>query len=368
MSVPFVDLKKGYQAHREEIDAAIRSVVENTDFILGKSVAAFEEEFAAYCGAEFAVGVGSGLEAIKLGLRAMGIGPGDEVICPGHTFIATMLGVTGVGATPVLVDVERGSFNIDPSKIEAAITPKTKAIFPVHLYGQTAEMSAVLKIAARHGLEVVEDASQAHGAKYGEQRVGTFGKFAAFSLYPAKNLGAYGDGGILVTDDAAIAAKVRAVRNYGSAVKYHHEEMGENSRLDTLHAAILRVKLKYLDEGNVGRRRAADWYREALADVKWLELPQVKAGRDHVYHLFVVRCDKRDALRDYLVAQNVGTVIHYPVPVHKQPCYARGGLRISGDLTVTEEVADRILSLPMFPEITRGQIDSVAQAVRSFKI
>ena len=368
MNVPFVDLKQGYQSHRQEIDAAIQGVVENTDFILGKSVASFEEEFAAYCGVKFGVGVGSGLEAIKLGLAACGIGAGDEIICPGHTFIATMLGVTAVGATPVLVDVERDSFNIDPEKVETAITPRTKGIMPVHLYGQPAEMGAVSDIAVRHGIEIYEDASQAHGAKYGAQRVGSFGKFAAFSLYPAKNLGAYGDGGILVTNDESLANRVKAMRNYGSTVKYQHDEMGENSRLDTLHAALLRVKLKHLDEANKGRKRAAAWYREALKGVNWLELPHEMPGRDHVYHLFVVRSDKRDALRDHLQAQGVGTVIHYPIPVHQQPCYAKGGLRIAGKLKVSEEVAGRILSLPMFPELSREQVEAVARAVRSFKV
>ena len=367
MSVPFVDLKSGYQTHRQEIDSAIRSVVENTDFILGKAVAAFEEEFAAFCGTKFAVGVGSGLEAITLGLRACGIEPGDEIICPGHTFIATMLGVTALGATPVLIDIEPDSYNLDPTKIEAALSSRTKGIMPVHLYGQATEMEAVMSIAARHGIEVFEDASQAHGAKYGEQRVGSFGRFAAFSLYPAKNLGAYGDGGIVVTDDATLASKVKMLGNYGSPAKYQHDIMGGNSRLDTLHAAILQVKLKYLDESNARRKRAAAWYREALKNLDWLALPQEMPGRDHVYHLFVVSCSRRDALRDHLLAQGIGTVIHYPVPVHKQKCYSQGGLRISGKLTVSEKVADHILSLPMFPEITRAQVEEVAQAVRSFK-
>lgn len=367
MNIPFVDLKKNYEAHRQEIDAAVQSVLTNADFILGKSVGLFEEEFAAYCGTNHAVGVGSGLEAIKLGLRACGIGPGDEVICPGHTFIATMLAVSGVGATPVLVDVQASSFNIDPNQIEAAITPRTKAIMPVHLYGQPADMDQILEIARKDNLLVIEDASQAHGAKHGNKRVGSFGAFSAFSLYPSKNLGAYGDGGILTTDDETLAKRVKSMRNYGCTVKYCHDELGENSRLDTLHAAPLRVKLKYLDKANAQRQQVADWYRESLAGVKGLELPQVLPGRNHVYHLFVIQSDDRDKLQQHLQSHGISTVIHYPILPHKQACYATGGLKVVGDLAVSAKIAARVLSLPMFPEMTRDQVDAVAEGIRTMR-
>jgi dTDP-3-amino-3,4,6-trideoxy-alpha-D-glucose transaminase len=365
MKVPFLDLKAAYHSQKAEIDAAIARVLEQTDFILGDSVAAFEREFAAYCETPSAVGLGSGLDAIKLGLRACGIGPGDEVICPAHTFIATLFGISAVDATPRLVEVEDESCNIDPSLIEAAITPRTKAIMPVHLYGRPADMQRIQKIAQQHNLLVLEDAAQAHGARYRGQRVGSFGKFAAFSLYPAKNLGVFGDGGILVTRDAELAKKVSALRNYGCTVKYHHTEMGENSRLDTLHAAICRVKLKQLDETNRLRQLVADRYREKLSGIDGLRLPAPPQNSDHVYHLFVVRTPRRDALFEHLTKNDIGCVIHYPIPCHLQPCYQNLGYT-QGDFPITESICREALSLPLFPEMSKQQIDVVVQVVRNF--
>ncbi|HUB68166.1 MAG TPA: DegT/DnrJ/EryC1/StrS family aminotransferase [Candidatus Methylacidiphilales bacterium] len=365
MKVPFVDLKAAYYSQKEEIDQAVAGVLERTDFILGESVAAFEKEFAAFCEAPRAVGVGSGLEAIKLGLRACGIGPGDEVICPAHTFIATLFGISGVGARPRLVDADDESCNINPELIEAAITPRTKAILPVHLYGRPAEMEKIMEIARRHGLLVGEDAAQAHGARYRGRRVGGFGRFAAFSLYPAKNLGAYGDGGLLVTGDAALADKVSALRNYGSAAKYHHIEMGENSRLDTLQAVICRVKLKRLDETNRLRQLAADLYREKLSDIEGLCLPAQPKNSDHVYHLFVVRTARRDKLVAHLQKNDIGCVVHYPIPCHLQPCYKDLGYA-EGDFPVTERICREVLSLPLYPEISKPQVEAVAGVVRDF--
>jgi dTDP-4-amino-4,6-dideoxygalactose transaminase len=365
MKVPFLDLTAAYHSQKEEIDQALARVLERSDFILGESVAAFEKEFAAYCEAPRAVGLGSGLEAIKLGLRACGIGPGDEVICPAHTFIATLFGISGVGARPRLVEVDDDSCNLNPDLIEAAITPRTKAILPVHLYGRPAEMDKILEIARRHDLLVCEDAAQAHGARHRGRRVGSFGRFAAFSLYPAKNLGAFGDGGLLVTGDAALADKVCALRNYGSTVKYHHVEMGENSRLDTLHAAICRVKLKRLDETNQLRRLAADRYREKLSGIEGLRLPTHPKNGDHVYHLFVVRTGRRDALVAHLQKNDIGCVIHYPVPCHLQPCYQALGYG-EGDFPVTERICREVLSLPLYPEISEQQIDAVVDVVREF--
>ncbi len=365
MKVPFLDLTAAYHSQKEEIDQALARVLERADFILGEAVPAFEKEFAAYCEAPWAVGLGSGLDAIKLGLRACGIGPGDEVICPAHTFIATLFGISAVGAVPKLVDVDDDSCNINPSLIEAAITPRTRAIMPVHLYGRPAEMDKIAEIARRHNLMVFEDAAQAHGARFQGKRVGSFGRFAAFSLYPAKNLGVFGDGGVLVTGEAELAEKVSAYRNYGCTVKYHHTEMGENSRLDTLHAAICRVKLKRLDETNRLRQAVAERYRKNLAGIEGLRLPAHPAGTDHVYHLFVVRTARRDALVEHLKKHEIGCVVHYPIPCHLQPCYQNLGYG-EGDFPVTERICREVLSLPLYPEITAEQIDAVSNVVRDF--
>lgn len=303
----------------------------------------------------------SGTSAIELALRALGIGPGDEVITPANTFIASVLAISYVGATPVLVDVEPGTANIDPRLLEQAITERTKAVLPVHLYGQPADLAAVQEICDRHGLELVEDACQAHGATYRGKRAGGFGRVAAFSFYPAKNLGAYGDGGMVVTDDPAVAEEMRLLRNYGSREKYYHEIRGYNRRLDTLHAAVLHAKLPHLDGWNEARRRHAASYASALASLP-VELPAEHPDSGHVYHLYVIRAPDRDALRAHLTERGIATGVHYPLPVHLQRAYRDLGHR-EGDFPVTEALARQILSLPMFPELTEEAIGRVAEEI-----
>lgn len=365
VSVPFVDLAAQYATVRDSVRNAMDAVLERGDFILGGSVGEFEESFAQFTGTAHAVGVDSGLSAIELSLRAMGVGPGDEVITAANTFIASVLPVSYVGATPVLVDVDPRTYDLDLEQVEAAITPRTRAIMPVHLYGQPVDMDALMAIAERHGLDVIEDACQAHGARYRGRRAGSFGHAAAFSFYPAKNLGAYGDGGLVTTDDPEVADRIRVLRNYGSVTKYHHEVKGMNHRLDTLQAAVLHVKLAHLDAWNAARRRHAAAYDGHLQD-SGLELPAVRAGAEHVYHLYVVRSPERDALQAHLKDHGVATGIHYPVPVHLQPAYRDLG-KGPGSFPVTEQLANEILSLPMYPELTEPQITHVADAVRSFE-
>jgi len=362
--VPLVDLKAQYRTIREEVRAAMDGVLERTDFILGGAVGEFEAAFAAYCGTRFAVGVDSGLSALELGLRALGIGPGDEVITAANSFIASVLPISYVGATPVLVDVDEVTYDLDPAQVEAAITPRTKAIMPVHLYGQMADMDAIMDIAERHGLKVIEDACQAHGATFRGRRAGSFGHVAAFSFYPAKNLGAYGDGGMLVTNDEAVYEHVRLLRNYGSRVKYHHEVAGMNRRLDTIQAAVLGAKLPHLDAWNAARRRLAALYDEALAGTS-VRTPATAPGREHVFHLYVVRSRERDALRAHLDASGIDTGIHYPIPIHLQPAYGHLGYG-PGDFPVTEALAREALSLPMYAELPEQAVRRVADAVRAF--
>jgi dTDP-4-amino-4,6-dideoxygalactose transaminase len=359
--VPFVDLGAQYATLRDEARAAIDGVLERGDFILGRAVETFERSFAAYCDVEHAVGLDSGLSALELALRALDIGPGDEVITAANSFIASALPISTVGATPVLVDVDERSYNLDVALVETAITPRTRAIMPVHLYGQPADMDALLALAARHGLAVVEDACQAHGARYHGRRVGGLGHVAAFSFYPAKNLGAYGDGGALVTNDPAIAERARTFRNYGSSRKYHHEVRGSNRRLDTLHAAVLNVKLPRLDGWNEGRRRAAARYDALLADAN-VVVPARTDGIDHVYHLYVVRTADREGLQAHLTREGISTGIHYPVPIHLQPAY-RDLPHRAGDFPVSERLAGEILSLPMYAELSEAQVERVADAI-----
>jgi len=364
MRVPFVDLPAQHRALQQELNEAIARVMERSDFALGKDVAAFEEEFAAFCGVRYAVGTDSGLAALELSLRALGIGPGDEVIVPAHTFMASAAAVTFAGACPVLVDVDERTYNLDPARVEAAITSRTRAILPVHLYGLPADMDAVLALAKRHGLLVVEDACQAHGAFYKGKRAGSLSHAAAFSFYPTKNLGACGDGGIMVTDDAAVAEQVRAMRNCGQREKYIHELPPFNHRLDTLQAAILRVKLRYLDGWIEARRRNAALYTDLLAGGE-IVTPMETPGATHVYHLYVIGTPNRDALQAYLREQGIGAAVHYPVPIHLQPFYAGNGSR-PGQFPVTERVCDQVLSLPMFPELTAGQVEYVVTQVHRF--
>ncbi len=361
--VPFVDLGAQHAELASEITAAISAVVERGDFILGNAVAAFEEEFAAYCETNAAVGVDSGLSALELLLRAYGIGPGDEVITQANSFIATALAISSVGATPVLVDCDPDTYLIDVSKIEQAITPRTRAIIPVHLYGQIAEMEPIMAIADQHHLIVIEDACQAHGARYRGRRAGSFGHGAAFSFYPAKNLGALGDGGMAVTNDPKIADYIRLLRNYGSVQKYHHEVCGFNRRLDTLQAAVLRIKLRHLDQWNAARREHAQRYTELLRDTP-VHCPLILADSEPVYHLYVIRTTERARLQQALQANNIATGIHYPVPIHQQAAYRSLGLA-EGAFPVTEQHAGEILSLPMYAELTAESIERVVATIQT---
>jgi dTDP-4-amino-4,6-dideoxygalactose transaminase len=367
MVVPFGDLKRQHAHIGAELDAALRRSVASGWYILGSEVQAFEQEFAAYCGAAHCIAVASGFDALYLALAGLGVGPGDEVITVANACVYQVAAILQTGATPVLVDVDPIHHNLDPERLAAAITPRTRAIMPVHLYGRLAPMAAINAIVARHNLAVVEDAAQAHGAwaatsEGTPRRAGRWGDCACFSFYPSKNLGALGDGGALVTNDAALAEQLRRLRFYGWGSKYVATEAGgRNSRLDELQAAVLRVKLHYLDEWNALRRERAAWYADLLSDAP-LELPPDEPG--HIYHLYVIASDRRDALRDRLVAAGISCDIHYPVPVHLQPAYAHLGYR-AGALPVTERQAERILSLPLFPELTRAEVDQVVAALRS---
>jgi dTDP-4-amino-4,6-dideoxygalactose transaminase len=362
--VPFVDLQGEYRLRKAEIDAAIQRVLARSDFILGEAVSAFEEDFAALCGVRHAVGVDSGFSALELILRAHDVGPGDEVITAANTFVATVGAIEAVGARPVLVDVLSDRYTIDPDQVRAAITPATRAIMPVHLYGQPAEMDAILGLAQEHGLHVFEDACQAHGARYHGRRAGSLGDAAAFSFYPSKNLGAFGDGGIVTVDDDAVAARLRELRNLGMSVKYRHDTRGFNRRLDTIHAAVLGVKLRYLDEDNGKRRTAAQAYGELLAKTP-IATPMTVAGTEHVFHLYVVEVDDREQLQAHLASAGVATGIHYPIPIHLQAAYTELGCG-PGTFPVTERAAQRILSLPMFPTLSSAQLTQVVGAVDSY--
>ena len=359
--VPFSDLGAGYAEVRIELDAAWQRVLASGRLVLGPEVDAFEAEFAEYCGAAHCVGVGNGLDALTLILRALGIGPGDEVIVPAYTYIATWLAVTHAGAIPVPIEPDSRTFNLDPARIESAITSRTRAIMPVHLYGQPADMEPIARLAARHGLALVEDAAQAHGARCRGRRVGTLGIAAGFSFYPTKNLGALGDAGAVVTDDAALAGRVRRLRNYGSIEKHRHELMGVNSRLDELQAALLRVKLRMLDAWNTRRQIAAQRYGTLLAGAG-VGLPAIPPWADAVWHLFVVRSTERDRLRRKLDDAGIETMIHYPTPPHLQPAYAKLGLA-EGSLPISEHLHREVLSLPMWPQISEAQQIRVAEVL-----
>ncbi|MGA8807488.1 MAG: DegT/DnrJ/EryC1/StrS family aminotransferase [Thermoanaerobaculia bacterium] len=360
--VPFLDLQAPYLELRPDIDAAIAAVLARGWFILGDEVRAFEKEFAAYCGASHCIGVSNGLDALHLVLRAWDIGPGDEVIVPSNTFIATWLAVSYAGATPVPVEPDTRTYNLDPARIEAAITPATKAIIPVHLYGQPADLDPILAIARSHGLKVLEDAAQAHGARYRGRPAGSLGDAAAWSFYPGKNLGAMGDGGAVTTGDERLASRVRELANYGSSAKYVHDEKGFNCRLDELQAAVLRVKLRALDQWNERRRALAVFYLSELEDMR-LDLPAVHDGCDPVWHLFVVASDDRDALQRALTERSVDTLIHYPQPPFAQKAYAEmesAGARCP----LATAIARRVLSLPMGPHVSEEQARTVVAAVR----
>jgi dTDP-4-amino-4,6-dideoxygalactose transaminase len=362
--IAFVDLAAQHRSIASEIEDAMRGVLARTDWILGEEVDAFEHEFARFCGAAGAVGTDSGLSALELALRALGVGAGDEVITAANTFIATAFAISNIGATPVLVDADPVTYNLDPDLVEAAVTSRTKAVIPVHLYGQPADMDAINSIASEHGLVVVEDACQSHGARYHGQRTGSLGHAAAFSFYPSKNLGAYGDGGIVTSSDHEVLDTVRALRNYGQRVKNRHDLQGSNHRLDTLQAAALRVKLRRLDVWNAARRYHARRYEEGLLELG-VAPPTVRADVDSVYHLFVIELDARDEARALFAANGIETGVHYPVPIHLQPAYRSLGYS-AGSFPVTERASERILSLPMFPELLGSDIDAVLATLGEF--
>jgi dTDP-4-amino-4,6-dideoxygalactose transaminase len=363
LPIPFVDLRAQEEAIRREIDDAIRGTLEQTAFIMGERVRSFEAEFAEYCGARFGIATSSGTTALHLALLGCDVGRDDEVITVAHTFVATAEAICHCAATPVFVDIDPEDYCIDPACIEAAITPRTKAIIPVHLYGQCADMEAVQAVASRHGLKVIEDAAQAHGAECNGNRAGSMGDSGCFSFYPGKNLGAYGDAGMVTTNDEDRAHFLRMLADHGRHSKYEHQIIGYNYRLDALQAAILSVKLKYLDEATRARQRLAHRYIELMRDLP-LQLPVERRG--HVYHLFVIQCDDRDDLAKALRAEGIAAGIHYPLPLHVQPCFRHLPTAGEGRLPITERAAKRILSLPLFPELTDEQQNRVVGVVRNF--
>ena len=362
--IPLVDLRAQYESIKPEVDAAIRRVLENSTFIMGPEVRAFEGEFAPIAGATLAAGVASGTAALQLALLACGVGAGDEVITTPFTFFATAEAITQAGAAPVFVDIEPDTYNIDPEAIERAITPRTRAILPVHLYGQAADMDRISVIARRHGLHVIEDAAQAHGAEQRGRRCGSFGDLAAFSFYPSKNLGCYGDGGAITGSDERLIARVRRLRDHGRTGKYEHAELGWGSRLDGLQAAVLRAKLPHLEAWIAARRAAAARYHGLLADLPVVR-PSERAGNRHAWYVYVIRVAARDALVAQLDRAGIGAVVHFPIPLHLQPAFRHLGLG-RGSFPVAEAAADQVVSLPLFPEITVSQQERVAAAVGEF--
>jgi dTDP-4-amino-4,6-dideoxygalactose transaminase len=365
--IPFGDLKRQTESLRGELAAAIARVLDSGWYILGREVAAFEQEFAAFCGARHAVGVANGTEAIQLAALALGIGPGDEVITVPNAGVPGVAAIVLTGARPVFVDVDEHSYNLDPARLEAAITSRTRAVMPVHLYGRTAALEPILEAARRHGLYVVEDCAQSHGARYQSNVSGTWGHVGCFSFYPTKNLGALGDGGLVITDDDGIAQRLRQLRVYGWTRKYYSEVPGgTNSRLDELQAATLRVKLAHLARWNRARQERAVWYGELLAGSAVVAPAGPAPDEDHVYHLYVVRSARRDALQAHLRQQGIGTDVHYPLPTHLQPVYRSLGYA-KGDFPVSERLAREVLSLPMYPELEHGEMEAVATAVRAFE-
>ena len=359
-AVPFLDMRAPYRELKIEIDQAIADAVNSGQYILGPKVSEFEAEFSKYCGAQHAVGVANGLEALRLALLAMDVGPGDEVIVPSNTFIATWLAVSHCGAIPVPVEPLKGGFNIDPARIEAAITPRTKVLLPVHLYGQAAELDQILEIARHYDIRVLEDAAQAHGARYRTRRIGAHGDAVAWSFYPAKNLGAMGDGGAVTTNDESLAKRIRLLCNYGAREKYLNEVRGFNSRLDPIQAAILQVKLKYLDEWNARRRTVAERYLTALSD-SGLILPRVSSDSEPAWHLFVVRHHARDRIVRQLAESGIDCLIHYPVPPHLQQAY----LSLGYELPIAAQLSSEVMSLPIGPHITPAQIEMVVEGVKT---
>jgi dTDP-4-amino-4,6-dideoxygalactose transaminase len=364
MSVPFLDLKTQYLAIKHEVLTAVSGVLESTQYVLGNEVAAFEEEFAAYCGTRYGVAVNTGTSALHVALLAAGVGKGDEVITVPFTFVATVAAIVYTGATPVFVDVDPVTYTMDPARIEAAITPRTRAILPVHLYGQAADMNAIRAIADRHGLLVIEDAAQAHGAEYRGRRAGSMGSLGCFSFYPGKNLGAYGEGGMVTTDNPEFARTLRVLRDWGAEKKYHHTLKGFNYRMEGIQGAILRIKLRYLEAWTEARRANAREYMNSLEECG-LTLPVEAPGNRHVYHVYAVLTEQRQELMEALNARGIQTGIHYPIPVHLLPAYSDLGHK-PGDFPVSERIASQELSLPMFPEMTKDQIAEVSAAIFQF--
>jgi dTDP-4-amino-4,6-dideoxygalactose transaminase len=361
MPIPLVDLKRQYLSIKDEIDAALLDAVASTQYILGDELARFEEEFAGYCGVRYCIGVGSGTAAIHLILEALGVSEGDEVIAPANTFFGTVLPVLNLGATPVLVDCEEETATIDVNLVAEAISSRTKAVLAVHLYGHPSDIDPLEEVCASHGVSLVEDACQAHGARYKGRRTGSLGQAAAFSFYPSKNLGAYGDGGAVTTDDQELAERIQLLRNLGQASKYIHVAEGWNERLDTIQAAVLRVKLRHLDRWNALRRRHAHAYGEALADAG-VRTPQAASWAEHIWHVYAVGTPRRDELRSALAAQSIATGVHYPVALHQQPALARLGYT-RGAFPVTEAWAGELVSLPMFAELEPNEIEQIAGIV-----
>ncbi len=360
--IPFLDLKAQYASIKPEVDAAIHGVLDSCGYILGSEVTKFEEEFAAYSGAKYGIGVNTGTSALHLSLLAAGIGPGDEVITTPFTFVATVAAIEYAGAKPVFVDIDAKTYNMDPTALEAAMTPRTRAVIPVHLHGLMAEMDPILEIARRHGALVIEDACQAHGAEYKGKRAGSLGDLAAFSFYPGKNLGAYGEGGMVTTSNPAFAKTIRMLRDWGAEKKYHHVLKGYNYRLEGIQGAVLRVKLRHLEAWTEDRRRAAARYDRLLAG-SGVVAPQPSAHHRHVYHVYAVRTTQRSAWQEALQAQGIQTGIHYPFPVHLLPAYSNLGYK-AGDFPHSERAANEVLSLPMFAELTAEQCERVGHAVR----
>jgi len=361
--IPFSELKTQYENIKNEIHDAFEQVFESSWFVLGKNVEAFEKEFASYCNARYGIGVGSGTEALHLALLASGIQPGDEVITVANTAVPTISAISFAGATPVFVDIDADSYTMNPKLIEAKITEKTRGILPVHLYGQAADLHPILKIAKKHNLKVIEDACQAHGAEYHGKKVGALGNLGCFSFYPSKNLGAYGDGGMVVTNDPELADRVWMLRNYGQRKRYYHDVKGFNSRLDELQAAFLRKKLKHLNKWNERRRQLAQIYHDNLGSV--VVKPIEKDFAYHIYHLYVIRCQRREELQEYLMENGIQTLIHYPVPAHLQQAYRDLNIK-PGSFPITEKYAAEILSLPMYPELTDDDVFYIADKINKF--
>lgn len=362
MKVKFLDLHQINERFRAEIDARFKSVLDGGWYLLGKQNEEFEKHFAAFCGVKHAVGVANGLDALNLIIKAYGFGPGDEIIVPANTYIASILAVSQNGCTPVLVEPDLNTYNMNPELIEAKITPQTRAIMPVHLYGRAVDMQKIWELAQKYGLKVIEDAAQAHGAQYGGRRTGNLGDAAGFSFYPGKNLGCMGDGGAVTTNDDRLADKIRALRNYGSRVKYVHLYKGVNSRLDELQAAVLDVKLPYLDADNQKRREAAAFYRQHITNPR-VTLPQVSDENQHVWHIFAVRVPDRAVFQQYLANKGIETNIHYPTPPHRQPAYAEWAERA---YPVSEQIHREVISLPISPVLTKEELQYVVDAVNSF--